>query len=155
MAAAAASPAGASGQDLLAAIRRKDETAARHLISSGADLSVVDPTRGSTALILAAGLGLPDVCAQLVEAGADVNATNADGLTPLLAACAHEQAKCALFLAAAKGVDLNARGTDGASALDLSLRKSGSIVGNPLGSIAVELRRRGAVESKGGGCALQ
>jgi ankyrin repeat protein len=36
-----------------------------------------------TVLMLAAALGLPDLCARLLQAGADVHATDAQGLTPL------------------------------------------------------------------------
>src|SRR5690606_31262972 len=36
-----------------------------------------------TVLMLAAALGLPDLCARLLQAGANVHATDAQGLTPL------------------------------------------------------------------------
>ncbi len=152
---AAATAATAAGHELLAAIWRKDGTEARALIAAGADLTVLHAAHGSTALILAAGLGLADVCAQLIAAGADVNAVNREGRTALLVACGAEQVQAALALTSAKGINLNARGADGASALDLSLRKGGSMGGNPMGGVAQELRRLGAAETPGGGCALQ
>ena len=40
---------------------------------------------GGTALILAAALGLPRLAEALLEAGADVNAADEQGTTPLLA----------------------------------------------------------------------
>src|SRR5690606_28882292 len=42
-----------------------------------------------TVLMLAAALGLPDICARLLTAGANIQATDAQGLTPLHCAALH------------------------------------------------------------------
>ncbi len=61
------------------------EAVVRTLLSHGVAPDMRMPG-GGTALILAAALGLPRLAEALLEAGADVNAADEHGTTPLLAA---------------------------------------------------------------------
>jgi ankyrin repeat protein len=70
---------------LAAAVSARREAVVRTLLTHGVapDMRM---TGGGTALILAAALGLPHLASALLEAGADANATDDLGTTPLLAA---------------------------------------------------------------------
>jgi hypothetical protein len=70
---------------LAAAVSARREAVVRTLLSHGLAPDMRMPG-GGTALILAAALGLPRLAEALLEAGADVNATDEHGTTPLLAA---------------------------------------------------------------------
>ncbi|MCK6501411.1 MAG: ankyrin repeat domain-containing protein, partial [Nitrospira sp.] len=75
--------------------------------------------RGNTALHLAAHLGNLDAVSLLVRSGADVNATNREGVTPLLRAAA-DSAKVALLLQ--HGADPNLASALGHTPLMLAAR---------------------------------
>lgn len=62
-----------------------------------------------TALAVAASAGRTEICEALMDAGADVNAQNAYGQTPLVAGLAHGDISCALMLIE-HGADVNSRG---------------------------------------------
>ena len=70
---------------LAAAVTAKREAVVRTLLSHGVAPDLRMPG-GGTALIVAAALGMPRLAEALLEAGADVNATDEQGTTPLLAA---------------------------------------------------------------------
>ena len=70
---------------LAAAVNARREAVVRTLLSHGVAPDLRMPG-GGTALILAAALGLPRLAEALLEAGADVNAVDEQGTTPLLAA---------------------------------------------------------------------
>jgi ankyrin repeat protein len=70
---------------LAAAVSARREAVVRTLLTHGVAADMRMPG-GGTALIVAAALGLPRLAEALLEAGADVNATDDQGTTPLLAA---------------------------------------------------------------------
>lgn len=70
---------------LAAAVSARREAVVRTLLSHGVAPDMRMPG-GGTALIVAAALGLPRLAEALLEAGADVNAADDLGTTPLLAA---------------------------------------------------------------------
>ena len=70
---------------LAAAVSARREAVVRTLLSHGVAPDMRMPG-GGTALILAAALGLPRLAEALLEAGADINAADEHGTTPLLAA---------------------------------------------------------------------
>jgi len=69
--------------DLHTAVISGDTDAVRQHIQAGSDLNVADPFGGSSPLITAATFGRTAIARLLIEAGADVNFTNADGATAL------------------------------------------------------------------------
>jgi len=99
-AAARARPRGARLQLALAA-RRGDASLLRELIDLGAKLEARDAQDGATALHYAACRGLVVPVAILLEAGADANAADAAGLTPLDEALSGGHAAIARLLRAA------------------------------------------------------
>jgi len=70
---------------LAAAVSARREAVVRTLLSHGVPPDLRMPG-GGTALILASALGLPRLAEALIEAGADANAVDDHGTTPLLAA---------------------------------------------------------------------
>jgi ankyrin repeat protein len=70
---------------LAAAVSARREAVVRTLLSHGVEPDL-RMRGGGTALMLAGALGLPRLAEALLEAGADVNATDEQGTTPLLAA---------------------------------------------------------------------
>src|SRR5690606_14779238 len=67
---------------LSAAVSMRQGYIVERLLQAGAGLEQRLPG-DVTVLMLAAALGLPDLCARLLQAGANVHATDAQGLTPL------------------------------------------------------------------------
>ncbi|WP_198411304.1 ankyrin repeat domain-containing protein [Marinimicrobium alkaliphilum] len=75
---------------------------------------------GSTALTIAAGADQSvEILRLLVEAGADVNATNADGMTPLMIYAARTYNSGAMEFLIESGADTSVRNPDGKTASDL------------------------------------
>ena len=72
---------------LIDAVRRGDRNAVRALLRNRVDVNVAQPD-GSTALLLAADRNDPELVDLLIKAGANVNARNDYGATPLYAASA-------------------------------------------------------------------
>lgn len=105
--------------DLHTAIYMRDLDAIRQHILAGSDLNIQEPTRKSTPLITAAALDEPDAAQILIDAGADINATNMDGSTALITAAAFGKTKVAKVLIDA-GADLNILNNDGSTALHTS-----------------------------------
>jgi ankyrin repeat protein len=72
------------------------------LVKAGADLAVADQTAGDTALLRAARTGKPESLKILLDAGADLKATNKTGQTALHLAAASGNVEKVKFLLAAK-----------------------------------------------------
>jgi uncharacterized protein len=119
------SPNGDGQTALMVVARTSRVDAARLLLKSGAKVNTVEQWRGQTALMWAVAQKQPAMVAELVKAGADVNARStvnnwerqvtaepraiyrpAGGLTPLLYAAREGCAECARLLVDA-GADLN------------------------------------------------
>ena len=71
---------------LLDAVRKGDRDAVRDLLRNHADVNISQPD-GSTALLLAADRDDAEMVNLLIRAGANVNARNDYGASPLYAAC--------------------------------------------------------------------
>ena len=95
---------------VIAAVRAGDRAKLKGLIDvEPALMSSKDPG-GSTPLHHAAGFGTADVVTLLLDSGADINAKNRRGSTPLHWAI-HDEAKVRLLLA--RGADVNAKQVEG------------------------------------------
>jgi ankyrin repeat protein len=92
----------------------------RALIEKGADVeALLGGKKGEdfpSPLHLALYRAKPDIAKMLIEAGADVNAKNKSGLTPLMRAALSEQVEIVRLLIA-RGADVNAREDGGKTAL--------------------------------------
>lgn len=108
---------------LSSAVLEHNVKAVKILLSApGIDLEAKDSISGSTALLFAALYDYADICILLVEAGADMNATNVMGRTPLsstIATQAQTDGKAADFLIRA-GADLAIPDKEGRTALSLA-----------------------------------
>ncbi|GEM_PF-2464198 len=108
---------------LISAVLEHNVEAVKILLSApGIDLEAKDRISGSTALLFAALDDYADICALLVEAGADMNATNVMGQTPLssaIATRARTDGKAADYLIRA-GADLDIADKKGRTALSLA-----------------------------------
>lgn len=110
------------------------------LLRAGATVAHRDPDDGATALHRAAGRGCAGVVRALLDAGADPNAADGEGDTPLVWACEFGAGECVELLLAG-GARLSGRGTELMSALE-----SEGIVREPRGAerAALALVRAGA-----------
>jgi ankyrin repeat protein len=104
--------AGAAGPELLEAIRRDDARLVRELITSTDPRTVRDET-GATALMHAALYSSPTTLKLLLDANADVNASNNNGSTALMWAAA-SPANVRMLLE--RGAAVDARTKDGTTA---------------------------------------
>lgn len=108
---------------LISAVLEHNVAAVQILLSApGIDLEAKDSISGSTALLFAALDDYADICALLVEAGADMNVTNVMGRTPLssaIATRAQTDGKAADYLIRA-GADLDIPDKEGRTALSLA-----------------------------------
>ncbi|HWB99744.1 MAG TPA: ankyrin repeat domain-containing protein, partial [Bryobacteraceae bacterium] len=102
------------------AIRRNDLASLRKLLKKG-DVNAPQKYR-TTPLVTAASFGSLEAFQMLLDAGADVNARNDFGLTPLIAA-AGDRDKVRLLLA--KGADVNARSKLGRTPLMIAAATAG------------------------------
>jgi hypothetical protein len=107
-------PVDASADRLIGLIRDGDRAAASRLVRERPDVARARGTGGSTALMFAALYGDAALMKQLLSAGADSNAANAAGATPLMWAVPDVE-KLRLLLDA--GADVNARSEENRTAL--------------------------------------
>src|SRR5439155_20612368 len=86
-----------------------------------------------TPLLLAAAGGPTDLVAMLLDAGADVNAKDVRGMTPLMlaSACDHTSPDV-IRLLLSKGADVHAKSPEGETALDWALKSGPPPVVEPL-----------------------
>lgn len=108
---------------LSSAVLEHNVDAVKILLSApGINLEARDSVSGSTALLFAALDDYADICAMLVEAGADMNVTNVMGRTPLasaIAARAKTDGKAVDYLVRA-GADVDIPDKEGRTALSLA-----------------------------------
>jgi uncharacterized protein len=108
-------------QALFTAVTFHDPSKAKQLIEDGADIEAKDE-HGMTALIIACSKGNLDIARLLIEKGAKVNSTGADGTTPLMATAGSgivysvEIAKLLLE----KGAEVAAQNKDGKTAMNVA-----------------------------------
>ena len=117
-----ASAAQLASQDIYTAIRNNDLPKLRNL-ASGKNAGTPDD-RGRTPLMLAAGVGSLDAVKILLEAGADVNAVDSFGATPLMFGI-RDIAKVRVLLDA--GARANEKSKQNQTALLLAASTTGSI----------------------------
>jgi ankyrin repeat protein len=138
-----------------------DIAAARLLVARHANVSIRRPGDGYTPLIwlsMSVTMASTDASAgedteigrMLIEAGAEVNASGSDGMTPLMIAVG-PRSKAFVTLLLDKGADVNAKNDSGVTALDVAKNQENlaAPMGNdpqPLRDIESLLRARGAVE---------
>ena len=95
------------------------------MIESGQNLNESIDDSGMTPLLVVAHEADPELVLQLVEAGADVNQANSEGMTPLMAACdAEEEVDTVLEVIATlveAGADINAMSKNGITPLFLAV----------------------------------
>jgi ankyrin repeat protein len=64
-------------------VRFQNEDVLRKMIDHGADINALNPETGTSPLMLAAALGYLNICNILLDAGAEINACDHAGYTPL------------------------------------------------------------------------
>jgi ankyrin repeat protein len=118
-----AQDAGNSSDAFYTAIRDNDLTRLRTVLKGGANPNASDPRGGGTPLMHAAVVGSLEGMTMLLDQGADVNAANSLGATPLMWA-ATDLAKVQLLLA--RGANPKAVSQRGRTALFLAARSDRS-----------------------------
>ena len=130
--------ASARGADvpLVDAVKMGDSAIVRRLIADGADPNAGEAD-GTTALHWAARRDDVEAASLLLDAGADVDAANRYGVTPLLLASENGTAMVETFLAA--GADPNVASPEGETPLMLSARADSAAAVRALGGAGAEI----------------
>eukprot|EP00966_Prymnesium_polylepis_P110003 2545159-Prymnesium_polylepis.1 len=103
--------------ELFQALEDGDVDVVEECVKAGVSVDVADDDL-NTALILASE-GEPEICEYLVAAGANVNAQNKNGVTPLMAAVRYEDERVVELYVEA-GADLQLKDRKGRTAVDLA-----------------------------------
>jgi hypothetical protein len=103
-------------EPLLAAVLREDVEEVKGLLATGAEVNVLDKEYNMTPLAQAASQGNLELIRILLNAGADVNGRNREGLTPLMQASTQADVEVVQSLLDA-GAKIDLRDDDGQSAL--------------------------------------
>ena len=125
---------------LEAAVQEKNFHRAVFLVEAGADINRRCLTHGGTLLINAMEFGLFDIARLLIEIGADTNASDNFGSTPLMIAARQNRLQMAEFLVR-NGADVNAINIFGESALIVAWLRGNTKLGK-------FLLDNGAIESQ-------
>ncbi|CAF3380372.1 unnamed protein product [Rotaria socialis] len=99
---------------LLCCIRFQNEILLRKMIEKEININSLNPETGTSPLMLAAALGYLNICNILIDAGAEVNASDHTGNTPLhLAVQGYGDKAPVVKLLILRGADINATNEDG------------------------------------------
>jgi ankyrin repeat protein len=84
---------------LLESTMDNDLAGVTRALKQGADVDTTEPLESLTPLIIASTKGYTEIATHLIEAGADVNATSKQGVTPLMGAAMNGHADLVTLLA--------------------------------------------------------
>jgi len=108
---------------LLCCVRFQNEDLLRKMIEHEADINFLNPETGTSPLMLAAALGYHNICNILIDSGAEINACDHAGNTPLhLAAQGFGEQVPTIQTLLQHGADANATNEDGFTAAMISKR---------------------------------
>jgi len=108
---------------LLCCVRFQNEDLLRKFIEHEIDINALNPETGTSPLMLAAALGYVNICNMLIDAGADINASDHSGNTPLhLAAQGYGEQINVVKTLIQRGANVNATNEDGFTPVILAKR---------------------------------